>query len=329
MKILVIGGTLFLGRHIVAAALEAGHEVTLFNRGQHNPELFPGAEKIHGDRDKDISMLEGRRWEVVIDTCGYFPRVVRKSAELLAGAAEHYTFVSSLSVYPDFMTPGQDETAPVGTIKDETVEEITNETYGPLKALCDQLVLDIFLGRSLVVRPGLIVGPYDQSDRFTYWPHRVSKGGEVVAPGRPDRSVLLIDVRDLAEWVLRMAERRATGTYNADGPDYPLTMERVLETCKSVSGSDARFVWVDDKTLVEADAGRWMEIPLWIPEAESEGFFAFDLSKAIGAGLTFRPIEQTVRDTLEWLRTRPAEYEWRAGLSREKEAAILALSHEP
>jgi len=185
------------------------------------------------------------------------------------------------------------------------------------------VVLETMPGRSLVIRPGLIVGPLDQSDRFSYWPWRISQGGEVLAPGRPDKVVQLVDVRDLAEWTLRMAERRATGIYNATGPDYPLTMEQVQEACKSAADSDARFVWVGDQTLLDAEAGQWMEIPLWIAEEGTEGFFRHDLSKAIGAGLVFRPIEETALDTLIWLRTRPADHEWRAGLSRDKEQAIL------
>ena len=327
MKILIIGGTVFLGRHLVDAALAGGHELTLFNRGQHNPDLYPEIEKRRGDRTSDLSALEGRTWDAVIDTCGYVPRVVRMSVDLLADAVQHYTFVSTLSVFPDLSTPGLDESAPVRTLEDETTEEITGETYGPLKALCEKVVLEAMPDRSLIIRPGLIVGPFDPSDRFTYWPYRVARGGEVMAPGSPDRTIQFIDARDLAEWTIRMVERRATGLYNADGPDHPLTMETLLQSCKDVSGSDAHFTWVDDAVLLESGATPWMEIPLWVPEEERAGFFAFDCSKAIREGLTFRQLQETVGDTLEWASTRPADYQWRAGLDPEKEASILRLAH--
>ncbi len=208
MKLLVLGGTVFLGRHLVEAATARGHSVTLFNRGQHNPELYPEVEKLRGDRDSDLSALQGRRWDAVIDTCGYLPRAVRASAELLADAVDHYTFISSISVYADFHTPAMDESAPVGTLADETVEEVTGETYGPLKALCEQAAERALPGRVLNIRPGLIVGPHDPTDRFTYWPVRVARGGEVLAPGRPHVPVQVIDGRDLAEWTVRMVEAR-------------------------------------------------------------------------------------------------------------------------
>ena len=199
MKLLILGGTVFLGRHLVEAAQARGHQLTLFNRGQHNPELFAGVEKLRGDRSGDLSALRGRRWDAVIDTCGYIPRIVRASAELLADAVDHYTFVSSLSVYADTSRPGIDESAPVGQLADETVEDITGETYGPLKALCEQAAGRALPGRVLTVRPGLIVGPHDPTDRFTYWPVRVARGGALLAPGRPERRVAFVDVRDLAE----------------------------------------------------------------------------------------------------------------------------------
>src|SRR5262245_38592594 len=194
MKLLILGGTVFLGRYLVETALAHGHEVTLFNRGQHNPDLYPDVEKLHGDRDGGLDILRGRRWDAVIDTCGYVPRVVRASAELLAGAVDHYTFISSISAYPSFKAIGNDERPPVGTLADPTVEEVTGESYGPLKALCEQAVEQALPGRTLNIRPGLIVGPYDPSDRFTYWPHRVAQGGEVLAPGRPERHVQVVDV---------------------------------------------------------------------------------------------------------------------------------------
>ena len=202
----------------------------------------------------------------MIDTCGSFPRVVRASAELLAGAVRQYVFISSMSVYADLAAPGIDETSPVGTIADETVEEVTGETFGPLKALCEQAVEAAMPGRTLTIRPGLIVGPNDPSNRFTYWPHRVAQGGDVLAPGAPEQPLqFIVDVRDLAAWIIRMVEAGATGVFNAKGPDYALTLGEALDACKAASDSDARFVWVDEEFLLEQGVGPWMELPLWLP----------------------------------------------------------------
>ena len=341
MKLLILGGTVFLGRHIVEAALLRGHEVTLFNRGQHDTGLFPQVEKLHGDRTNDLDALRGRRWDAVIDTSGYVPRVVRASARLLAGAVEHYTFISSQSVYANFDAPGVDESAPVKTLTDEQVREAEKivpvnptiavnygEMYGGLKALCEQAVEEEMQGRALSIRAGLIVGPYDYSDRFTYWVRRVAQGGEVLAPGKPDRPVQIIDARDLAEWVVRMAEERQTGIFNATGPDYRLTMQRMLEDCKSASGSDANFVWVGDQFLKEAEVAGWSELPLWLPEEHKvANFMSVDSSKAIAAGLTFRPLAETVRATLAWDSTRPPEVELRNGLKHEREMELLQAWH--
>ena len=326
MKLLILGGTRFVGRGIVDAALERGHNVTLFNRGQSKPDLYPQLEKLIGDRDGDLSALSGRRWDAIIDTCGYVPRVVGQSVQLLADQVEHYTFISSVSVYADPTEPGVDESHAVGILEDESVEEIDGDTYGPLKALCETLVTQSMPGRSLIVRPGLIVGPYDTSDRFSYWPKRVSNGGEVLAPGRPERDVQFIDVRDLSDWVIELVEKRITGTYNAVSPPGQWSMEEVLEVCKRVSKSKAAMVWVDDDFLVDQGVEAWMEMPLWIPESDPEfsGFFAFDVTKAQKAGLKFREIEETVRDTLAWLKTRNADHQWRAGMKPEREAELLA-----
>src|SRR5262245_13833200 len=195
----MIGGTWFLGRHIVDSAIARGHDVTLFNRGRHNADLFSDVEKLHGDRDGELDVLRGRTWEAVIDTCGYVPRVVRASAELLKEAVEHYTFTSSMSVYADTSSKGLDETTPVGTLEDETVEQVTGETYGPMKALCEKLIEEIYPRRSSFVRAGLIVGPYDYIDRFTYWVRRIARGGDVLAPGDPESPIQIIDARDLAD----------------------------------------------------------------------------------------------------------------------------------
>jgi 2'-hydroxyisoflavone reductase len=325
MQLLILGGTIFLGRHLVDAAAARGHAVTLFNRGQHNPELYPDVEKLRGNRDGDLEALRGRRWDAVIDTCGYVPRIVRASAELLAPSVDHYTFISSISVYAGMQTPGMDESAPVGTLEDASVEEVTGATYGPLKALCEQAAETAMPGRVLNIRPGLIVGPHDPSDRFTYWPRRVARGGEVLAPGRPGRAVQIIDVRDLAEWTVRMVEGQQTGVYNATGPDHVLTMGEVLDACQDVSGSDARFTWVSEEWLREAGVAPWSELPLWVPEREENaGFSSIDCRQAFAAGLTFRPLTDTVRDTLAWVADLPADREPRAGLKPEREQELLA-----
>lgn len=338
MRLLVLGGTKFLGRHLVELALARGHEVTLFNRGQLNPELFPEAERLRGDRDGGLDALKGRRWDAVVDTSGYTPRVVRDSARLLAGASEHYTFVSSISVYGDTSVPGVDEGHLVGTVTDEELREAEalpqselirapffGERYGALKALCERAAEEAMPGRVLNVRAGLIVGPHDYSDRFTYWPRRVSEGGDVLAPGDPARAVQFIDVRDLAAWILLAAEARLNGTFNATGPDYRLTFGRFLEECKSATGSDARLVWVEEKFLLEAGLTPWVELPLWLDSSDDSNRYFQEVSveKAVAAGLTFRPVAETVRDTLAWDLTRPPDAERRAGLAREREREVL------
>ena len=328
MRLLILGGTVFLGRALVEAALERGHEVSLFNRGRSNPDLFPEVEKLHGNRDGDLTALAGRRWEAVIDTCGYVPRIVRQSAELLAEAVEHYTFISSISVYADNSQIGLDESAAVGKLDDPAVEQVTGETYGPLKAACEAAAEQALPGRVLTIRPGLIVGPHDPTDRFTYWPVRVARGGEVLAPGRPERPIQFIDVRDLAEWNIQMVEQRQVGVYNAIGPEQPLAMAQFLGACRMVSGSDATFTWVSEAFLAEQQVTPWTELPLWAPESDESlaGFFKVDGRKAMAAGLTFRPLTTTLEATLAWAESRPADYQWRAGLTAEREGELLTAN---
>lgn len=323
MKLLILGGTAFLGRHLVELALRRGHEVTLFNRGQRNPDLFSEVEQLRGDRNGHLDALRGRRWDAVIDTSGYIPRLVRDSATLLASAVEHYTFISSISVYAP---SGEQltEASPVGHLKDEGVEEITGETYGPLKALCEQAAEAALPGRTLVLRPGLIVGPHDPSDRFTYWPVRMARGGEILAPDSPDLLVQVIDVRDLAEWNLRLVEARATGIYNATGPVKPLTMGEVLQSCQSAAGS--RLTWVSEEFLLAQKVGAFVEMPLWVPK-QAAGMMNVNVTKAVRAGLSFRPIADTARDTLAWAGSRPADYKWRGGLAAEREVDLLKAWH--
>ena len=303
MKLLVLGGTKFLGRHLVEAALARGDEVTLFNRGQTNPDIFPEVERLRGERDGGLDALSGRRWDAVVDTSGYVPRVVRASAELLADAVDFYVFTSSMSVYADFREPN-DEGSPLATLADESVEEVTGETYGALKALCERAVEEAMPGRVLVARAGLIVGPFDPTGRFTYWTERVARGGEVLAPAPRERQIQFVDARDLAGWILRMADARRAGVFNASGPDYVLTMGRFLEGCREATGGDARFTWVGEQFLLEKGVQPWGELPLWIPESDEKHrcFLAENCERAAASGLSFRPIAETVRDTLAWQR---------------------------
>ncbi len=326
MDLLVLGGTRFVGRHLVGVALDRGHRVTLFNRGHSAPDLFPEVETSRGDRDGDLSVLRGRKWDAVVDTCGYVPRVVRASAELLADAVDRYVFVSSISVYDESLPPGADESAPVAVLDDESVEEVTGETYGALKALCEQAAEEILPGRVISVRPGLIVGPHDPTGRFAYWPRRAARGGEALAPGRPERPVQFVDARDLALWILAMAERGEAGAYNAIGPKSELTMDHLLEACANAAGSDVSFAWVDDAFLEERTVEPFTELPLWLPE-ENASLLAVDNSRAVAAGLEFRPVEETVRDVLEYERDiEDAVYD--AGLDSKKEHGLLEAWRE-
>ncbi len=342
MKLLILGGTRFMGRHLVAAALAHNHEVTLFNRGTLSAALAD-VETIHGNRNSDLMKLQGRRWDAVIDTCGYLPSSVRASAEALSDSVDHYVFISSLSVYADVSTPGIDETATVATLTDEQLEKAEaidssgqvsavtyGEMYGGLKALCERTLEEILPDRVLVIRPGLIVGSHDYTDRFTYWVVRVARGGEVLAPGRPERYVQLIDVRDLAEWIVKMLERRETGVFNATGLPGELTMERMLEECQAVSGSAASLTWVSDSFLSREKVRAWGEVPLWLPEDASElkGFMFVNCDQAVNSGLVFRPLSETIQDTLDWREKDCPNEELKAGLSSEKEQNLLRKWHE-
>ena len=326
MNILIIGGTRFLGRHLVDSALARGHQVTLFNRGKSNPDLFPEVETIIGDREHDIDKLSGHTWDAVIDTCGYVPRIVRESAVGLERSVGRYVFISSISAYTDFKKIGINESDPGGKMDDESIEEITGETYGPLKVLCENTVNETYGERGLVVRPGLIVGPNDPTDRFTYWPVRVAKGRDVLAPEKPDVPIQIIDVRDLSDFIIKLIEDNASGIYNATGPDYELTLGTMLETCKQVSGSDANIHWASVEFLKQNNVQEWSDMPVWVPDnEENQGFSRMDISKAINAGLKFRPLEETVRDTITWANTRPADHQLRAGLQSEREQELLNL----
>jgi 2'-hydroxyisoflavone reductase len=296
MRLLVLGGTKFLGRHAVAHALEQGHDVTTFTRGQTNPELFPEAEHLHGDRDGGLDPLRGREWDGVVDTSGYVPRIVRQSAELLRDAVQHYTFVSTISVY--------------GEPEDEPDSEDIQQHYGALKRACERVVEEVYGDRSARVRAGLIVGPYDPTDRFTYWPRRIAAGGDVLAPGVPEQPVQIVDARDLAAWLVQLALHGPGGTFDATGPQ--LTFASLLERL-----GDANLVWVDSQTVLDAGVQPWTELPLWLPDHESW----FLMQRDVPAWLTTRPLEETARDTLDWDREQPGD---RPTLTREKEAEVLA-----
>jgi 2'-hydroxyisoflavone reductase len=324
MKILILGGTVFVGRHLVDAALARRHEVTLFNRGEHNPDLFPQVEKLRGDRTKSLDALRDKHWDAVIDTCGYVPRVVRESAEFLKNAVDLYVFISSISVYADYSKPGLDEGSAVGVLKDESVEEVTNETYGPLKALCEKAAVEAMSGRTLVIRPGLIVGPYDPSDRFTYWVLRVDRGGTVLAPGPKEREMQIIDARDLAAWIIHMIEELEHGVYNAVGPKQPLSFERFLAECRKVSASDASFEWVSEEFILANN----VHVPVWVPKS-AEGISSVNIGRALSKKLRFTPLSQTVAETLLWAKRRPKETKMRVEISQEKEKELLDAWRSP
>ena len=333
-NILILGGTAFLGPALVEFARSRGHTLTLFNRGKTNPNLFPDVEKLQGNRDpnKDngLKALEGRKWDAVVDTSGYVPRVVKASADLLGPNVDHYVFVSSISVYKDLAQPGITEASPVATVPDETTENVP-EHYGALKALCEKAAETSMPGRVLNVRPGLIVGPDDSSDRFTYWPVRVSRGGEVLAPGDGQDPIQFIDVRDLAQWIILGVERRAKGVYNATGPNKPVLMKDFLELNKQVIGGDARFTWVDTEFLKKHKVEAWADMPAWMPRAGTEGGLGqVNVSKALAEGLTFRPTADTLRDTLAWFKTLPPERQAKldAGIAPEREKEVLAAWHQ-
>jgi 2'-hydroxyisoflavone reductase len=308
VKILVLGGTAFLGRAFADAALGAGHELTLFTRGRTNPTLFPEAEHVHGDRERNLEGLHGRSWDAVLDTSTSRPEVARRSADTLRNRVGRYLYVSSISAYADLSVPPV-EGAP-------TAAE-PQDGYGTLKAASERVVETRFRERALIVRPGLIVGPHDPTGRFTYWPHRIACGGDVLVPGAPDDEKQFVDVRDLAEWLLRLLESGASGLYNATG--VPVGFQELVTRCCKVTGNDARPVWVSSERLLEQGVEEWIELPLWIADSAFAAMQQADVTRAVAAGLTFRPLEQTIRATLE--SAKPIEG---VGLRRERERELLA-----
>ncbi|MFO1076753.1 MAG: NAD-dependent epimerase/dehydratase family protein [Planctomycetota bacterium] len=334
LDILVLGGTAFLGPPFVRAALANGHKVTLFNRGKTNPELFKDLEQLRGDRDKgDLEALKGRRFDAVVDTSGYVPAHVTATAELFKDTVAHYQFISTISVYGAFGSRPDviDEQTPVSTVEDEKVEKV-NEIrqampfYGPLKARCEAAAEAAMPGRVSTIRPGLIVGPGDRSDRFTYWPWRMDQGGEVLAPGDPDGHVQFVDVRDLAQWMLHCLEQNVTGVYNATGFAGRVSMAEVLSACKCATANACELVWVSEEFLRANKIGAYLMMPLWIPR---DGRSVIQNHKARDKGLVFRPIADTIRDTLQWARTERGDKPFeRTGIKPERERELIALWRE-
>lgn len=330
LTILIMGGTGFLGPHIVETATKHGHTLTLFNRGKTHPGLFPNIEQLHGDRKTDISALKDRKWDVVIDTSAYIPADVTRSTTLLAPNIGQYILISTVSVYAKMDKIGMDESAPVATTDAPDAEKVTNENYGALKALCESVAMKVLPDRTTVIRPGLIVGPGDPTDRFTYWPVRVARGGEVLAPGTPKDFTQFIDGRDLADFIVLCAEKKTLGTFNADAQAGSITMGRLLDTCKNVSKSNATFTWVDANFLEKEKVSPWSDMPAWIPaEGDDAAFGRVSSAKAKGAGLNYRPLNDTVRDTLAWFKTEPAEHQakLKSGITAEREAEVLKDWH--
>jgi 2'-hydroxyisoflavone reductase len=338
MTILVMGGTGFLGPHFVEAARAKGHKLTLFNRGKTNPERFAGdqyddIEQLHGDRKTDMKALEGRRkWDAVLDTSAYIPADVMRSTKLLADRVGQYLLVSTVSVYAKMDKPGQDESAPVAQLADPTVTEVTGETYGGLKALCELMAEQQMPGRVTVVRPGLIVGPGDNTDRFTYWPARADRGGEILAPGSASDPTQFIDVRDLAAFLLHLLDQGAFGTFNADAPAGQLTMGELLASSQRAAvGKNSTLTWVPAAFLEKHEVSPWQDMPVWIPpEGEYAGFGRVSSAKAQAAGLTYRPLDTTTKDTLAYWQSLPAERRAnpKAGLSMVREAEVLQAWHK-
>ena len=339
LKILILGGTGFTGPFQVRYALSRGHSVTVFNRGKTHPgELPKAAEQLLGDRNGQLDALKGRKWDVVIDNPTTLPVWVRDAAQILQGNVDRYVFISTISVFSDVSKPGTDENGPLAKYAGadamkETVATLRASNYGlygPLKVLSEQEAEKWFPGKALVIRPGLIVGPGDETDRFTYWPVRVARGGEVLAPGDGNDPVQFIDARDLSEWTIRMVEQGTVGTYNATGPKQKLTMRKMLDGIKQATKSDARFTWAKAEFLAAQKVWAWSDMPVWIPaEGEHLGFSRISNARALGKGLTFRSIGDSTNATLEWFRKQPAERQakLKSGVTAEREAAVLAAWH--
>lgn len=331
MKLLILGGTQFVGRHVVETALAAGHDLTLFNRGRTGPKLFPGVKTVIGDRRQDLSGLigseDGEGWDALIDCCGYLPSEVARSAEFLSARIQRYVFVSSVSAYAGFTVPN-DESSPLGVLADPATEVVDGTSYGPLKAACEQTLRERWPAERLtVIRPGLVVGPYDATQRFTYWPARFASPGPVLAPGRPDDAIQFIDARDLAAFILSAVERGTSGSFNAVSAPGQHRRGALLSACATSAGVAPELVWADDAPLLDLGVKPWIDLPLWLPpEGEYAAFMQASNEAALAAGLKLRPLAETVADTLAWWRALPAPDQVfsKAGLSREREAELIS-----
>ncbi len=331
LRILILGGTGFIGPHQVEYAMSRGHTVTLFNRGQTNPGLFPNVEKLMGDRNAPdgYKALRGKTWDVVIDNPTQIPRWVREAGAALKDSAQRYVYVSTLSAFANRKAIGMTEDGPLNEPAPPDAEP-PRASYGALKVRCEMDAKAIWGDRTLIVRPGLIVGPGDLTDRFSYWPIRVEQGGELLAPGTPDDPVAFIDQRDLTEFMIRLCEVQANGVYNVVGPRTTLTIAEMLYGCKAVTTSDARFTWVDADFVLEQKLRPYTDLPVWMPpRGNSEGWARMDISKAKNAGLTFRPLADTARDTLTYYHAQTPERQQalKAGLTPEREREVLAAWH--
>lgn len=331
LKLLILGGTRFVGRHIVEAALARGHVPTLFNRGQSGAALFPGVECRLGDRQVDLSALAQGEWDAVIDTCGYLPREVAASADMLAGRVGAYAYISSISAYASFGAPN-DESSALGVLADPQTEVVDGASYGPLKAACEAaLTVRVGAERALIIRPGLVVGPHDPTERFTYWPARISlaaAGERVLVPAPADAGLQFIDARDLAAFVLDALEQGRRGAYNAVAAPDQWRRDELLQACAAAAGTQPRWAWADAAWLEAQGVKPWNDLPLWLPDsAEYAGFMQARNAKALAAGLRIRPLAETVADTLAWWRSLPPDQRRfsKAGLSPEREAQLLAL----
>lgn len=322
MDILVLGGTRFVGRHIVEAALARGHKVTTFTRGKS--DLIPGALALVGDRDTNLEPLKGRSWDAVIDTSGYVPRIVRQSAELLAGHTQFYAFISTISVYKDTAEPVSEDSG-LQTLSDPLVEQVSGETYGGLKVLCEAVVRETYPGRSSILRPTLVVGPHDPTDRFTYWVRRFREGGKVLLPGKPEQVFQVIDARDLARFTLHTVEQHISGTFNVVAPPY--TWGHLVEALQEATGRRTEPVWADEAWLLEQKVTPWADLPAWIPASgDDAGLMRIQPTRALATGLTLSPLSQTVADTVAWDASRSEPL--KAGLSRARELELLAMLHQ-
>ena len=341
MKVLIIGGTKFLGRHLIDAALQNGHEVTLFNRGKkYSDEKIETVEQIHGDRNSDLENLGDRRFDAVIDTSGYLPQTVKISAEFLKDRVGQYVFISSGSVYAETPVPDYDETTPTAKLNNEQFKKVAaidpkgelngqvlGEHYGALKKLCEEEIERVMPGRVLNVRAGMIVGAFDWTDRFTYWVMRVREGGTILAPGKPENFVQMIDAGDLSGWIIKMIEDGENGIFNVTGKPFEMNFGQMLDAIKTAMDANAKFTWADEKFLTENDVQPWSEMPFYLPEsfAEARGFLAMNIDKALGKNLTFRPFAETVRDVFDWREKQ--NFEMKAGISEDREKELLEKFH--